>query len=351
MSDQPQSLRQLYTIAEQHRKQLESAFSTTSIEFQENLSSAILAYEQCLASVDRISLFSPNETLDDISTSDLPFLLLNHHLAELTLKLTSGDRKSNLLRAQQRYERFLKLLEDYEVLSKDDVRMFERYTESRARFSTATTSDAAARRETKIARFKAEKELKNKLQYLQENPSVLQNDEAIARDLHLTNIALCVHQTFASLESVAVELQILRMAPPASSIQANGHDDPRQQAKDTNGYSERLDGPISAGLRGPILDKDGRPLRPFTLLDNRQRMQQGVFRPDHSLPTMTIDEYLEEERKRGGMIDGGGPQSAVQPEPDEDDMDKADEETMKKRAWDEFVEENPKGSGNTINRG
>jgi len=66
---------------------------------------------------------------------------------------------------------------------------------------------------------------------------------------------------------------------------------------------------------------------------------------------MTIDEYLEEERKRGGIIEGGGPQSAIRPEVDEDDMDKADEETMKARGWDEFKEANPKGSGNTMNRG
>lgn len=66
---------------------------------------------------------------------------------------------------------------------------------------------------------------------------------------------------------------------------------------------------------------------------------------------MTIDEYLEEERRRGGIIEGGGPASAVRPEPDEDNMAKADEETMKARAWDEFTEANPKGSGNTLNRG
>ena len=66
---------------------------------------------------------------------------------------------------------------------------------------------------------------------------------------------------------------------------------------------------------------------------------------------MTIDEYLEEERKRGGIIEGGGRQSAIRQEVDEDDIDKADEETMKARAWDEFKEANPKGSGNTMNRG
>jgi len=143
------------------------------------------------------------------------------------------------------------------------------------------------------------------------------------------------------------------MAPPAPTVkQQNSGKDERDRARNGDGYSERLDAPhLSAGLKGPLLDKQGRPMRPFTLLGKRQELQQGVFRPDHSLPTMSIDEYLDEERKRGGIIEGGGPQSGMQPEPNEDDMDKADEETMKARAWDEFTEANPKGSGNTINRG
>ncbi len=120
-------------------------------------------------------------------------------------------------------------------------------------------------------------------------------------------------------------------------------------------YSDRLDPSVSSllnrGKAGPILSKDGKPLKPFTLLDNRQRLRDGVFRPDHSLPTMTIDEYLAEERRRGGMVDGGGEQSGRSAEIDEDNLVKADAETMKAREWDEFTEANPKGSGNTINRG
>jgi immunoglobulin-binding protein 1 len=80
-------------------------------------------------------------------------------------------------------------------------------------------------------------------------------------------------------------------------------------------------------------------------------LRDGVFRPDHSLPTMTIDEYLAEEKRRGGIIDGGGEQSGIQPEVDEDNLVEADAATMKAREWDEFKEENPKGSGNTLNRG
>lgn len=102
---------------------------------------------------------------------------------------------------------------------------------------------------------------------------------------------------------------------------------------------------------GPLLDPKGKPLQPFTLTDKRTQLQQGVFRPGHNLPTMSIDEYLEEERRRGGIIEGGGNANAPQPEPDEDNMEQADAATMKAREWDEFVEANPKGAGNTLNRG
>lgn len=295
------------------------------------------------------------------------------HLAELVQKIT-GDvnaRKERLLTAMGFYEKFLKLLDQYDVLSKSDARLFETYIEDRKNFSTASSKDAAARREAKISRFREEKELKRKLevsqsifycrqfaklslQYLQQNPKLAENDEQVVRELNLTNLAFMVHQTFQSLESIAQELHIISLAPPTPREEQSipGPDSRQDGRGDRDGYSDRLDSQLP-GLRysGPILSSDGKPMRPFTLLDNRQRMQNGVFRPDHSLPTMTIDEYLEEEKRRGGIIEGGGEQSGIRPEPDEDNLDKADEETMKQRAWDEFTEENPKGSGNTLNRG
>ena len=185
----------------------------------------------------------------------------------------------------------------------------------------------------------------------------MQNDEAALRQLYLLDIDFATHQAFQSLESISQELQILKMAPPDSQQPDMTHqaDGRQRNGNRSNDYPERLDPPISQlfanGNAGPILDRNGKPLRPFTILDSRQRLRDGVFRPDHNLPTMTIDEYLEEEKRRGGIIEGGGPQSGIRPEPNEDDMDKADEETMKARAWDEFTEDNPRGSGNTLNRG
>lgn len=355
MANEDRSLRSVYEEAEQKRSSVENSFDSNSSTFQENLLLAIKLYEQCLNIADHLSLFSPNETLEDIGTADLQYLLLNYRVAELVLRINSRERKANLQRAQRGYERYLKQLDKYDMLSKNDGAMLELYKDSPNTFSTASTSDAAARRETKIRRFKEEKVLKQKLEYLQKNPSVLQNDDAVYRELQLTNIAYCTHQTFQSLESIGQEMHILSLAPssPPPDATQRGPDSRERNGRYADGYSERLDGPnhLSAGMRGPLLDPKGKPLRPFTLTSKRAEFRNGVFRPDHNLPTMSIDEYLEEERRRGGIIEGGGPQSGIKPQVDEDDYEAADRETMKAREWDEYVEANPKGSGNTLNRG
>ena len=156
---------------------------------------------------------------------------------------------------------------------------------------------------------------------------------------------------------IGQELKILAMKPPTPppGAEHREQDYRERQGLGREEYSDRLDPSLSDlyrnGKAGPILNKDGKPLQPFTLVDSRQRLHNGVFQPDHRLPTMTINEYLDEERKRGGVIDGGGEQSIHSAPVDEDSMARADAETMKAREWDEFVEANPKGSGNTINRG
>ena len=170
--------------------------------------------------------------------------------------------------------------------------------------------------------------------------------------MHLTEIESYANQTFQSLDLVTQENAILSQGRLAASdgaqIQIDSRDSDRRAP---NGFSERLDGPLTQARRGgPLLSRSGKPLQPFTLTDKRTQLRDGVFRPSHNLPTMSMDEYLEEEKRRGGIIDGGG-NNAPAPEIDEDNMALADAETMKAREWDEFTEANPKGSGNTLNRG
>ncbi|MCJ1230735.1 hypothetical protein MMC12_007409 [Toensbergia leucococca] len=353
------NIRTLFASAKVQRKRLDSDPEPGNAIYQENLRAAIATFEDCRRLADRLSLFSPNETEDDISSADLRYLLIDYYLAELTIKDTVSERKSVLRRAQEAYERYLGLLDRYGMLSKSDRRLHERYLDRRDEFSLMSSNEPSARRDTKIARFKQETELKRKLEHLSQIPITLQPDDAVLRELYLAETQLRAHNTFYALDIIAQELQILALAPPTPLPEpetlAADYRERTNRGADKSTYSERLDPSVSQLLNGrkagPILSKDGKPLQPFTLLDTRQKMREGVFRPDHALPTMTIDEYLAEEKRRGGMVDGGGEQSGVAPESDEDNVYKADVETMKAREWDEFVEENPKGSGNTLNRG
>ncbi|KAL9104554.1 MAG: hypothetical protein Q9163_000528 [Psora crenata] len=346
-SNSDDSLRNLLTTAKSKAKDLESFTSTTDTAYQEELRAAIDCLERCRQIADRISLFSPNETLEDIASTDI----------HLILKDSAPNRKQILRRAQEAYARYLHLLDTYLLLSKSDSELYERYIEDTDGFSLIQTSDAATRRNIKISRFRQEKDLKQKLEHLAQNPGALQSDDNVLRELFLAEVELSTHQTFQTLDMIAQEFKTLALKP---STPPPGPTEREADYRERNGlqqdtHSDRLAHSLSQlyqnRFAGPLLSKDGKPLQPFTLLDSRQRLQNGVFKPDHALPTMTIDEYLAEEKRRGGIIDGGGEQSGPSAEPNEDDMEKADIETMKARGWDDFTEANPKGSGNTINRG
>ena len=66
------NLRTLFKDAQRVSDQLDTFASTSDPTYQDNLRSAVGTFERCREIVGRISLFSPNETLEDISSGDLP---------------------------------------------------------------------------------------------------------------------------------------------------------------------------------------------------------------------------------------------------------------------------------------
>ncbi|KAK0637324.1 TAP42-like protein [Bombardia bombarda] len=372
------SLKTVFADAEAKRLSLSTSHDPDTSRRLDSVASTVRDYQTCLALLRGASIFSPNESLEDISTSSLPYLLVDFHLAELLQQLPSSspvNRLQSLSSARDAYERYLHLLDSYGLLSPSHAKLLEHYTDAPTTFSTVTASDPSVRRTAKIANLNAEKELRAKLDFLRRRPEYADfdsdsatptsgADEDAVRAVHLANIAFHTHLSFQALESLNREVDILSHAPnPRSQFptrttaleDADTRQRQQQLQQNSDGQDSRLDNPLlsrlQSALGGPLLTKQGKPLQPFTLVNNRQELAAGVFRPGHNLPTMTIDEYLDEEYKRGGMIEGGGEASGMRPEPDEDDIEKADAETYKARQWDEFTESNAKGSGNTLNRG
>jgi immunoglobulin-binding protein 1 len=84
-------------------------------------------------------------------------------LADL-LQRSSHDREAKLRRALIEYEVYLMRLDEYGLLSPSDKKLYQLYLENPPIFTLASTTDAAARRRVKVARFREEKELRKKIE-------------------------------------------------------------------------------------------------------------------------------------------------------------------------------------------
>ncbi|KYK59457.1 TOR signaling pathway regulator [Drechmeria coniospora] len=359
-TDEPLSLGAAFEAAEEGRRELESSPDAMRPTFADELDVVLAAYVRVLDQVAVVGLFSANETLEDVATSSLPYLLIHFHIAELVQRTpsvaTSAARHRILVlgRARVAYERFLALVDAYGLILDPYDKLLERYRDDIEAFRVVPPGrDAAAQREAKIAGFRAEKALEAKLSHLRAEANARYADggadEDIAREVHLASIRCAIHQAFHALDSLNRELPLLAQAPePEDSSRATAA---KSRTDKDDDVSWRLDNPLARGPNrgGPLLSRQGQPLQPFTLVGSRADRTKAVFRPGHNLPTMSIDEYLDEERRQGNFLEGGT--EAAKPPLDEDDMDAVDRATYKARSWDDFTDDNPRGSGNTLNMG
>jgi immunoglobulin-binding protein 1 len=201
---------------------------------------------------------------------------------------------------------------------------------------------AAETRAAKISEYKLQKTLTTKIADLESRL-----DEEDLRQWALSSIELAVLHSRQNLKNIEMELEVLASRPSIA---------PQPQQTETR-YSERLDRIPASGLpkSGPLLSGEGRVLRPFVLTSKRDQLAQGVFRPDHALPTMSIDNYLTEEIQRGGIQipqEEDSKANADRQKSTREEEEEEDRETEKKREWDDYVESHAKGSGNMgFNRG
>lgn len=191
-------------------------------------------------------------------------------------------------------------------------------------------------------------------------------EDDTSRPLFINLLLLHYLTAHAELSSIAQELELLQIGMAMSDLprgpgKEDGREHLREEEDELSWRVERL----GQGASGPLLDPHGKVLRPFTILPSttshlstRLRLQEEVFRPSHRLPTMTIDEFLEQEEAQGNILQGGGPASSEAVEQarrdekgakEEDTVGgyAAEEEGIRKvREWDEFRDTHRKGEGN-----
>ena len=160
------------------------------------------------------------------------------------------------------------------------------------------------------------------------------------------------YSAFHEIEQILFETELLKnfLKSPSKFMESTNEtaqEKPQREATDQTGYTERLE-----TLNKPLLSKNGKVLRNFTLIGKRQELQGKVRGYGQYAPTMTIEEFLEKEWEEGRVLQGGPASAENQStEIDEDDYKQSDIATYKAREWDEFKDTHPRGSGNRMNMG
>lgn len=95
----------------------------------------------------------------------LRYLQINHHLGAIFMRFPLGqDHGSQLLQARSYFSDFLKIQDDYDILSTRHFQLYRQYLGDKDNFSTISTTDFTARRAEKIANYRMGKELDQKLE-------------------------------------------------------------------------------------------------------------------------------------------------------------------------------------------
>ncbi|GMG31231.1 unnamed protein product [Ambrosiozyma monospora] len=313
--------------------------------------------------ISQLNLFSGNEAVDEIQSSHLRYLGLDYLVAKLFENQGGLDTRLQSLRlSNKNYLKFLNTCDDLEILDKKQSKLCEALNDDLSLESFEAGSglkNAVNRREFKIENYKMEKALTASLKKLKiddndENAAISVGgmDDETVRSLYLDQLKLYILKSVQSLESNLMEVEMLKNMPPrptgpSQTSQSEHHEkqDERQKKKNvfTDSFTTKLEVNPNTISKKDLLSKEGKVLQPFTIVSSRQQLQNKVQGTGQVLPTMSIEELVDQELANGGMVKPQEPE----PEVDEDDMDAADKETYKKRDWDLFTEANPRGSGNS----
>lgn len=329
-------------------------------QFQLQIKSLIDRFETLQRITESLALFSENEPLSEIATAHLPFLTIPYYQASLLQKFTWDPsapdplqvKADNLDAARSKILEFLTQIGSLKLLERDQLKRLDEYrrSSSSSKPSPTTIGDPATRRARKIEAFRAETKLKQQVSLLEsyyesdkDNPTFFQSedDSGPVREACINQLRLFILSAFNALNLIETELQVLSQRKQLVPNIPDSRQD--QILQDPTGYTTRLEAnPNRPQQILDLLSRQGKILQPFVITKTRQDMKKKVFGTGQVLPSMSVEEYLDYELANGKMAPSSQPHNSSDDSSDDDDS----EVEYRKRAWDDWKDDNPKGSGN-----
>mmetsp|Transcript_28015 Transcript_28015/g.64660 ORF Transcript_28015/g.64660 Transcript_28015/m.64660 type:complete len:357 (+) Transcript_28015:67-1137(+) len=308
---------------------------------QENLDELFALLKSIAWRARELHLFSPNEELDDINTTDLKYMLVPFLMAETVGATRDMSRRlDELRRALMFWQAFAADCERLGISNEDDVKALNRSPDEKP--------NATQKRDEKIARYKRSKELDAQVARLFDRKRELVGDEwawgtsggfdeESERELILSLLQRAVSRCVENIAFAEEELPMLEI------MAARG------------------------GPDAPPLPKERPPVdaKPWCIrLQDKAELQklylQQVFQPDIPMPTISIAEAAEAEiaemqereqrekdftfrqQYREHEMWYGGDRYGSQEHFEEE------QKGYKDRSWDDWKDEHPRGMGNKM---
>ena len=324
--------------------------------------------EQVVKDIQKESIFSPNEEIADIDPHNLKYLLLPYYQAETMFRLMD-DRKKRIQVSKQFYDEFLKLMNHYELVSDDAKRVWKASIHPEEVRSQPKLS-AMEDREQKIKELKQKKILQATIDKLKDS-----EDLKDVKEFWLSMIDLSIYKATAAFKSIDLEFQLLayrdslpeearRPSEPPSGpkkaiqmfhIPQGALDGESYMFGDQNAATAAAAQSQASGDSGVVksynetgervtVNTDSMNLQDRLNIQDKYKAQ--VFQPCWNQPTMSLDEFAQNEMA-DAMAREQAQAASMAAEEAKDPEQREEEERVKQAKWDDYCDDVPKGYGNT----
>ncbi|VDK74106.1 unnamed protein product [Litomosoides sigmodontis] len=305
------SLRHEFKICEDIIKRLETGMESTK-DLQDQLKQCEEKLKLLTKEVSTLSLFSNNESVDELPTSSLNYLFLPYYLATVTQNI--------IIYLQD----FLRRLKAYNIIDFD----LSEASEDNERKKTEKSKhdiNLSKQRELKLQRFQREKELEELVKNSQSELCSNSEDEDLVRELIINRLHLAARKSVDEMGQIDQERP---MVEHMLKIQT---------------------GEIQALPKRPMNRLAQTPY--IIARDQAQKKIFGLGYP--SVPTMTVNEWYDDMVRSGrfGALNPSTSENISDSNPTDEGAREEEEERACLQRWDEYKDNHRRGWGNMHNKG